>query len=164
MSTIRAEDGHHTLFNIFHTDGPGDQQRLFDQWRSLPPGHTQPGLIAGNFHRGFDGRSVINYAQWESKEAYDAFISETATQRRLNESLSFSDMENLPCQVVYTGNPAPELSLEKPWFTVVIVVTVDPERSTRPRYSKRLSATIRAWQRWTGMYPMPCTGDSPVST
>jgi heme-degrading monooxygenase HmoA len=127
MSSIRVEDGYLTLFNIFHTDGADDQQRLFDQWRSLPPGHTQPGLIAGNFHRGFDGRSVINYAQWESKAAYDAFTSETATQRRLNEALSFSQMDSVTCEVIYTGNPAPELTLENPWFTVVIVVTTDPD-------------------------------------
>lgn len=127
MSSIRVEDGYLTLFNIFHTEGPEGQRRLFDQWRSLPPGNTQPGLVAGNFHRGLDGRSVINYAQWESKAAYDAFMAETATQGRLNEALSFSRMDNLTCEVVHTWDPVLDLSVDKPWLTVVIVLTTAPE-------------------------------------
>lgn len=127
MSSIKTADGYFTLFNIFHTDGPDGQERLFDQWRSLPPAHTQPGLIAGNFHKSFDGKSVINYAQWKSKEAYDAFIGENTTQHRLNDALTYSRMDSFPCEVVATSDPAPELSLDSPWFTVLVLVTTPPE-------------------------------------
>jgi heme-degrading monooxygenase HmoA len=127
MSFIRTEDGYLTLFNIFHTENPEGQQRLIDQWRSLPPANTQPGLVSGNFHVSLDGRSVINYAQWESQAAYDAFIAETATRARLNESLSFSRMDNLVCEVVHTWSPVLEISLQDARFTVVIVLATDPQ-------------------------------------
>lgn len=127
MSSIRVDDGYLTLFNIFHTPGPREQDLLFDQWRSLPPAHTQKGLVAGNFHRSFDGRSVINYAQWESQEDYDAFMAEAGTRGRLGQALSFSRMDNVTTEVVHTSDPPPELSVDKPWFTVVVVVSAAPE-------------------------------------
>lgn len=129
MSSIRVEDGYLTLFNIFHTPGPQEQDKLFDQWRSLPPAHTQTGLIAGNFHRSLDGRSVINYAQWESQEDYDAFLAEAGTRGRLGEALSFSRMDNVTTEVIHTWDPPPELSVDKPWLTVVVVVSAAPEHA-----------------------------------
>ncbi|MDH6435206.1 heme-degrading monooxygenase HmoA [Streptomyces sp. SAI-144] len=127
MSSISVADGYFTLFNIFHTDGPEGQRLLFDQWRGLPPANVQPGLVSGNFHRGFDGLSVVNYAQWESKEAYDAFLSERATQGRLGSALNVSRLDTIPCEVVHTWDPAPRISLDTPRFTVVIVVGSAPE-------------------------------------
>ncbi|MET7649184.1 antibiotic biosynthesis monooxygenase [Streptomyces sp. NPDC005426] len=127
MSSIRVKDGFFTLFNIFHTDGPDAQQVLFDQWRGLPPADVQPGLVSGNFHRGLDGASVLNYAQWESQEAYDAFMSEGATRGRLGSALDVSRLDSIPCEVVHTWDPEPEISLDKRWFTVAIVVRSAPE-------------------------------------
>ncbi|MFB7867755.1 antibiotic biosynthesis monooxygenase family protein [Streptomyces sp. NPDC056069] len=127
MSSIRVEDGYFTLFNIFHTEDPAGQQVLFDQWRSLPPANVQPGLVSGNFHRGLDGRSVVNYAQWESQEAYDAFMSERATKGRLGSALNVSRLDNIPCEVVHTWHDEPRISLAEPRFTVVIVVKAKPE-------------------------------------
>lgn len=33
----------------------------------------QPGFISANLHLSTDGEKVLNYFQWESKEAFDAF-------------------------------------------------------------------------------------------
>lgn len=33
-----------------------------------------PGFISASFHKSLDGKSVANYAQWESKEAFDAML------------------------------------------------------------------------------------------
>ncbi|MDG4765864.1 antibiotic biosynthesis monooxygenase [Solwaraspora sp. WMMD406] len=127
MSAIRIDDGYLTLFNMFYTNSGEDQDKLFDQWRGLPPANVQKGLIAGNFHRGLDGRSVVNYAQWESLADYEAFLAEAGTRSRLGQALAFSHMESIPTEVVHTWDPAPELTIDKPWFTVVIIVRAAPE-------------------------------------
>lgn len=127
MSSIRVEDGYFSLFNIFHTHDAEGQQALMDTWRSLPPANTQPGLVSGNFHTSFDGLSVINYAQWESKDAYDAFMAESANKGRLKNALTFSRLDSVACEVVHTWDPVVELSVDKPWFTVVVVVKSAPE-------------------------------------
>jgi heme-degrading monooxygenase HmoA len=31
-----------------------------------------PGFVSANIHRSLDGKKVVNYAQWESKEAFEA--------------------------------------------------------------------------------------------
>ncbi len=31
-----------------------------------------PGFVSANIHRSFDGKNVINYAQWESQGAFEA--------------------------------------------------------------------------------------------
>jgi quinol monooxygenase YgiN len=127
VSFIRVDDGYHHLINLFQTADSAGQDGLFDQWRSLPPADVQAGLVSGNFHRGIDGRSVINYAQWTSVEHYQAFRAESATRARMQTALTFSRMDSFACEVVHTWQPAPEISLDRPYFTVVVVVTCDPE-------------------------------------
>lgn len=35
----------------------------------------QPGFISASLHRGLDGKSVVNYAQWRSRKDFDSFFT-----------------------------------------------------------------------------------------
>lgn len=74
MSTITQNSSLLTLINVF-TVAPERQQELVD---ALIRGtentvRTFPGFVSANIHKSADGVRVINYAQWESKEAFAAF-------------------------------------------------------------------------------------------
>lgn len=69
--STRRDD--YTVIIVFDVD-PQNQKDLVDtlaqpeEWVRTRPGHRSHTIL-----RGLDGTTVVNYAQWESKEAYDAF-------------------------------------------------------------------------------------------
>jgi quinol monooxygenase YgiN len=52
-----------------------------------------PGFVSANIHRGLDGRHVVNYAQWESREAMDAMLAHPATQQHLRDAAALAKFE-----------------------------------------------------------------------
>lgn len=46
----------------------------------------QPGFICANFHASQDGRSVINYAQWETEEHYRAMLTNPAARVHMDQA------------------------------------------------------------------------------
>ncbi|MET8668788.1 antibiotic biosynthesis monooxygenase family protein [Streptomyces tendae] len=70
---ISPERDDYTVVIVFDTR-PEDQKELLetlaqpDEWIT-----TVPGYRSHTYFRGVDGTYVVNYAQWDSKEAYDAF-------------------------------------------------------------------------------------------
>src|SRR5947209_3773468 len=72
MTNISPENKVYTLINVFTVD-PDKQQQLADtlietteRWvKSLP------GFVSASIHKSLDGTRVVNYAQWENKEAFD---------------------------------------------------------------------------------------------
>ncbi|MGW0614633.1 antibiotic biosynthesis monooxygenase [Streptomyces sp. NPDC002788] len=64
-------------------DFEGGQRR--EEWVDLvlkaleddPEGHA--GLVSAHFHVSTDGRHVLNYAEWESAEAYDRALAAPST-------------------------------------------------------------------------------------
>lgn len=41
----------------------------------------RPGFISSTFHASFDGKHVLNYAQWESEAAFHGFTHDPETER-----------------------------------------------------------------------------------
>jgi quinol monooxygenase YgiN len=74
-STIRAGDHVVALINVF-TCTPENQQRLVEAWQRGTDDLMRylPGFISANIHRSLDGTKVVNYAQWESREAFEATL------------------------------------------------------------------------------------------
>jgi quinol monooxygenase YgiN len=74
-STIRAGDQVVALINVF-TCTPENQQRLVEAWQRGTDDLMRylPGFISANIHRSLDGTKVVNYAQWESREAFEATL------------------------------------------------------------------------------------------
>ena len=75
MVTISKDNGVVTLINVF-TVAPEDQQRLVDVLVDATQivMNEQPGFVSASIHRSFDGRRVTNYAQWRSREAFEAML------------------------------------------------------------------------------------------
>lgn len=34
----------------------------------------QPGFISANFHKSYDGKRIVNYAQWRSRDDFEAML------------------------------------------------------------------------------------------
>src|SRR5262244_670184 len=62
-----------TLVNVFETT-PDTQQKLIELLTTQTDEvmSRQPGFVSANLHASRDGLRVVNYAQWESTEAFEA--------------------------------------------------------------------------------------------
>ncbi|MGH8909154.1 MAG: antibiotic biosynthesis monooxygenase family protein [Egibacteraceae bacterium] len=79
-SMITADAPLMTLINVF-TVAPENQQRLLKILQEATELISRlPGFISANLHRGLDGAKVANYAQWESRTAFEAFLADPATE------------------------------------------------------------------------------------
>jgi heme-degrading monooxygenase HmoA len=82
-----------TMINVFAV-APENQQRLIDL---LVEGAervmvTQPGYVSGHVHRSLDGTKVVVYAQWRSREDFQALARNAeaaAHMRRVRELATF---------------------------------------------------------------------------
>jgi quinol monooxygenase YgiN len=75
VTTIAKQNNVITLINVF-TVAPENQQQFLDllvrATREVMA--KQPGFVSANFHKSMDGTRVVNYAQWASKEAFEAMM------------------------------------------------------------------------------------------
>jgi quinol monooxygenase YgiN len=64
-----------TFINVF-TVVPEKQQQLLDLLIEVTEQvmKKQPGFVSASLHKSLDGVRVTNYAQWESKEAFEAML------------------------------------------------------------------------------------------
>jgi Antibiotic biosynthesis monooxygenase len=82
-STIRAEAQIFTLINVFSVARDRQQEiaDLLIEATERTMRH-RPGFISANIHTSFDGRRVVNYAQWRSRDAalasFDPILCEVA--------------------------------------------------------------------------------------
>jgi len=72
---ISPAGNEHTVIIVMGVDPDRQKEvvELFaqhDEWLE-----TVPGYVSNSILRGIDGTDVVNFAQWESKETYDAFHS-----------------------------------------------------------------------------------------
>jgi len=73
MVTIRKGRDVLTLVNVF-TVKAENQQKLVDMLVEATDKTMKklPGFISASIHRSLDGTKVVNYAQWRSREDFDA--------------------------------------------------------------------------------------------
>ncbi len=75
MTTISTEQDAVTLINVF-TVAPEDQQRLLDLLiEATEEVMNEPGFLSANLHKSLDGTKVTNYAQWRSRDDFEAMLS-----------------------------------------------------------------------------------------
>ena len=92
MVTISKDNDVVTLINVF-TVAPEDQQRLVDVLVDATQAvmNKQPGFVSANIHRSLDGTRVTNYAQWRSKEAFEAMLRDREAAEHMGEAAKIAE-------------------------------------------------------------------------
>jgi heme-degrading monooxygenase HmoA len=98
---IRANTTAVALINVFTVD-PAEQQQLVELWEHATDAvmRHQPGFISATIHRSLDGTKVINYAQWESREAFAAMFRHPEASEHLARLAEIGTPDPALCEVV----------------------------------------------------------------
>ena len=92
MVTIAKDNDVVTLINVF-TVAPEDQQRLVDVLVEATQAvmRKQPGFVSANIHKSLDGTRVANYAQWRSREAFEAMLGDQEAAGHMGEAARITE-------------------------------------------------------------------------
>ncbi len=100
-TTIRAGAPLVTLINVFTVD-PKDQERLVELWQEGTDEVMRhlPGFISANVHRSLDGTKVINYAQWQSVDAFTSSLRNSDVASYFERLARIGTPDPVLCEVV----------------------------------------------------------------
>jgi len=104
-STIRAGAEIFTLINVFSV-APDHQQELANVLIEATE-HTMrhlPGFISANIHTSFDGRHVVNYAQWRSRDAFEAMLRHPDARPHMTRAGALASFEPILCEVAHVDH------------------------------------------------------------
>ncbi len=75
MTNISTENRVATLINVFTVE-PENQQKLVDMLIEATEKTMKklPGFVSANIHKSADGVRVVNYAQWRSRQDFEAML------------------------------------------------------------------------------------------
>jgi len=92
MVTIAKANDVVTLINVF-TVAPEDQQRLVDVLVEATKAvmRNKEGFVSANIHKSLDGTRVANYAQWRSKEAFEAMLGDREAAEHMGEAARIAE-------------------------------------------------------------------------
>jgi quinol monooxygenase YgiN len=92
MATIAKDNDVMTLINVFTVE-PEHQQRLVDVLVEATEAvmRKQPGFVSANIHRSLDGTRVANYAQWRSREAFEAMLQNREAAEHMGEAATIAE-------------------------------------------------------------------------
>lgn len=102
MSKIEANNGVITQINVF-TVKPENAQPLIDVLTQAANAVKDvPGWLSANIHRSLDGTRVVNYAQCESYEAWEAVMEKLRAGNHIERNKEFGEAHPGLYEVVYT--------------------------------------------------------------
>ena len=105
VTTITTGQGLMTLINVFTVE-PERQAELIDLLAEATTVMVaQPGFISANLHRSDDGRRVVNYAQWRSRDDYAAMQTNSQAGVHMARAAELATFDPIICDVAYTGHP-----------------------------------------------------------
>ena len=91
MTTIEPHGDYATLINVFTVDPDraAELAAVLDT-ATQEVMRDQPGFRSANIHISTDGTRVVNYAQWDSAESYQAMLANPATQQHMADAASLA--------------------------------------------------------------------------
>lgn len=107
MTTISTSNPVITLVNVFTVD-PANQQRLVDVLIEATEQVMRhiPGYVSANIHKSLDGTQVVNYAQWQSREAFEAMLRNPDAGAHMRQAAALAAYAPQLYTVVYTDERA----------------------------------------------------------
>lgn len=104
-TTIRAGAPIMTLVNVFTVD-PSKQQELVDVLIEATEARMRnlPGFISANIHTSLDGTHVVNYAQWRTREYFEAARKDPEAGKHMQKAGAMAKFEPIVCDVSYVDH------------------------------------------------------------
>ena len=92
-----------TLINVFTVE-PEKQRELVSVLEEVTEQVMLrvPGFVSASIHAGLDGTSVVNYAQWRSREDFAAMLADPAAREHLAQASALAHAEPRLYSVVST--------------------------------------------------------------
>ena len=89
-----------TLINVF-TVAPEKQEELVDLLIEATEQTMRhlPGFISANIHKSYDGRRVVNYAQWRSRDDFDAMLKNQEAVPHMKRAAELAQFDPILCEV-----------------------------------------------------------------
>jgi quinol monooxygenase YgiN len=105
MTEIKVNKNIITSINVFTVD-PSKQQKLVDILVEAAEQvwNLQDGFISATIHKSLDGKKVVNYLQWKSKEAFEKRLDDPQAIIKMNKVLSMAKANGNLYQVVFTNS------------------------------------------------------------
>jgi quinol monooxygenase YgiN len=91
MTTIELQADYATLINVFTVE-PDRAEELATLLHAATDEvmRYQPGFRSANIHLSTDRTRVVNYAQWDSAEAYQAMLANPVTQPHMAQAAAIA--------------------------------------------------------------------------
>ncbi|MDT3395518.1 antibiotic biosynthesis monooxygenase family protein [Streptomyces sp. B1866] len=105
-ATEIRQDGRHVVLEVARV-APDRQQELLEL--VTKPNEAlaaTPGYVSHSIHRAFDGTAVVNYSQWESQAAYQAFQADQVERGTQPDAGAVGAVERFELRVVYVSEAA----------------------------------------------------------
>lgn len=92
-ATIDPQAACLTLINVYEVE-PEKQAELAKALSESTEStiRHQPGFVSVCIHSSIDGKKVVNYAQWASKEHFEGFMKKPETQEQLKHFASLAKL------------------------------------------------------------------------
>ena len=92
MTQIFVGDSPMTLINTFTVD-PAKADALVDLLNEATEAvmRHQPGFVSANIHKALDGRHVANYAQWQSRAAFEAMQADPVAREHMKKAAALAE-------------------------------------------------------------------------
>ncbi|NJB84295.1 heme-degrading monooxygenase HmoA [Lewinella marina] len=107
MAHAHLGEGYDVYTVIFEfTVEPWQQKELSEKIQALVHDIVchQPGFISSHLHLSQDGEKVINYFQWESRDAFDEFRRDEEKQQRIRPVIGPYKPQPRAYDVVYSAH------------------------------------------------------------
>lgn len=102
MPEIGGERVGATLVNVFEI-APEKQDALVDEIRETVDSIGElPGFVSMSLHRSLDGERVVNYVQFESREAFEALRDSRDWEADMGEAMASAEVDPHFYEVVLT--------------------------------------------------------------